>query len=74
MTSGYVLSDEVIDHKINEPAFSRDSSYRANKSLNDLDLFTKGQPIDFYKELRERTHQSIFMILCQQILNLDIGY
>ena len=53
MTSGYVLSDEVIDHKINEPAFPRDSSYRANKSLNDLDLFTKGQPVDFYKELRD---------------------
>ena len=49
MTSGYVLSDEVIDHKINEPAFPRDSSYRANKSLNDLDLFTKGQPVDFYR-------------------------
>ena len=53
MTSGYVLSDEVIDHKINEPAFPRDSSYRANKSLNDLDLFTKGQPVGFYKELRD---------------------
>ena len=47
MTSGYILSDEVLDHKINKPAFPKDSSYKANKSLNDLDLFTKGQPIDF---------------------------
>ena len=51
MTSGYVLSDEVLDHKINEPAYPKKSSYKAERSLNDLDLFTKGQPVDFYKEL-----------------------
>ena len=27
--------------------------HKAKKSLNDLDLFTKGQPVDFYKELRD---------------------
>ena len=53
MSSGYVLSDEVLDHKINEPAYSKKSSYKAERSLNDLDLFTKGQPVDFYKELRD---------------------
>ena len=53
MTSGYVLSDEVLDHKINEPAYPKKSSYKAERSLNDLDLFTKGQPVDFYKELRD---------------------
>ena len=53
MSSGYVLSDEVLDHKINEPAYPKKSSYKAERSLNDLDLFTKGQPIDFYKELRD---------------------
>ena len=53
MTSGYVLSDEVLDHKINEPAYRKKSSYKAERSLNDLDLFTKGQPVDFYKELRD---------------------
>ena len=53
MTSGYVLSDEVLDHQINEPAFAKNFSYKAKKSLNDLDLFTKGQPVDFYKELRD---------------------
>ena len=50
MSSWYVLSDEVLDHKINEPAYSKKSSYKAERSLNDLDLFTKGQPVDFYKE------------------------
>ena len=29
MTSGYVLSDEVLDHEINEPAFAKNSSYKA---------------------------------------------
>ena len=53
MSSGYVLSDEVLDHKINEPAFPKNSSFRAERSLNDLDLFTKGQPVDFYRELRD---------------------
>ena len=53
MSSGYVLSDEVLDHKINEPAYPKKSSYKAERSLNDLDLFTKGQPVDFYKELRD---------------------
>ena len=53
MTSGYVLSDEVLNHEINEPAFAKNSSYKAKKSLNGLDLFTKGQPVDFYKELRD---------------------
>ena len=53
MSSGYVLSDEILDHEINEPAYSKKSSYKAERSLNDLDLFTKGQPVDFYKELRD---------------------
>ena len=53
MSSGYVLSDEVLDHKINGPAYPKKSSYKAERSLNDLDLFTKGQPVDFYKELRD---------------------
>ena len=34
--------------------FSTSSNKKANFSLNDLELFTKGQPIDFYKELREK--------------------
>ena len=53
MSSGYVLSDEVLKHRINEPAFPKNSSFKADRSLNDLDLFTSGQPTDFYKELRE---------------------
>ena len=53
MSSGYVLSDEVLKHRINEPAFPKNSSFKAGRSLNDLDLFTSGQPTDFYKELRE---------------------
>ena len=36
MTSGYILSDEVLDNKINKPAFPKDSSYKANKSLNGI--------------------------------------
>jgi Thiamine biosynthesis protein ThiC len=39
--------------KINELAYPKKSSYKAERSLNDLDLFTKGQPVDFYKELRD---------------------
>ena len=53
MSSGYVLSDEVLKNNINEPAFPKESFHKASKSLNDLDLFTKGQPHNLYKELRE---------------------
>ena len=53
MSTGFVLSDEVLKNKINDPAFPNNSSYKASESLNDLDLFTKGQPTNLYKELRD---------------------
>ena len=53
MSTGFVLSDEVLNNKINDPAFPNNSSYKASESLNDLDLFTKGQPTNLYKELRD---------------------
>ena len=54
MSDGYVLSDEILKHKINGSAFDHVYPYNASSSLNDLDVFTKGQPFDLYKELREK--------------------
>ena len=54
MSKSFVLSDEILNHKINDSQFEKKYSYNASSSLNDLELFTKGQPINFYKELREK--------------------
>ena len=53
MPKGFVLSDKVLNNKLNSPAYNSKYSYAADKSLNDLDIFTNGQPYDFYKDLRE---------------------
>jgi len=53
-SDGYVLSDEITNHKINDPIHKYKFNYQSDKSLNDLELFTKGHPFEFYKELRER--------------------
>ena len=53
MSKGFVLSDKVINHKINSPAFEKKYLFKASEKLNDLDIFTKGQPFGLYKELRE---------------------
>ena len=53
MSKGFVLSDKVLNNKLNSPAYNFKYSYAADKSLNDLDIFTNGQPYDFYKDLRE---------------------
>ena len=54
MSSGYVLSDEILKHKINGSAFDHVYTHIASNSLNNLDIFTKGQPFDLYEELREK--------------------
>ena len=54
MSKGFILSDNILKNEINNNKFDASYSYKASKSLNDLDLFTKGQPFDFYKELREK--------------------
>ena len=54
MDQGFVLSDNILGNEINDSKFDHLYSYKPAKSLNDLDLFTKGQPFSFYKELRER--------------------
>ena len=54
MIDGFVLSDNILKNDINDNKFDSAYSYKASKSLNDLDLFTRGQPFDFYKELREK--------------------
>ena len=54
MSEGFVLSDNILKNDINDNKFDSAYSYKASKSLNDLDLFTRGQPFDFYKELREK--------------------
>ena len=54
MPNGFVLSDEVLRHKINDSKYDLKYSHKASGSLNDLELFTKGQPIDLFKELREK--------------------
>ena len=53
MSGGYVLSDEILKHKINGSAFDHVYTHIASNSLNNLDIFTKGQPFDLYEELRE---------------------
>ena len=54
MSKGFVLSDNILKNDVNDNKFDGAYSHKASKSLNDLDLFTKGQPFDFYKELREK--------------------
>ena len=53
MENGYILSNEILGHKINDSKYDHKYSFKASGSLNDLELFTQGQPIDLYKELRE---------------------
>ncbi len=53
MSKGFILSDEVLNHEINNPAYKEKYSFNPSNQLNDLDLFTKGQPFSFYKDLRE---------------------
>ena len=53
MNNGYILSDEILKNKINEAEFDYKYPHKASASFNDLELFTKGQPTNFYKELRE---------------------
>ena len=38
MPKGFVLSDKVLNNKLNSPAYNSKYSYAADKSLNDLDI------------------------------------
>ena len=53
MNNGYILSDEILKNKINKAEFDYKYPHKASASFNDLELFTKGHPTNFYKELRE---------------------
>jgi len=53
MSKGFILSDEVLNHEINGPAYKEKYSFNPSDQLNNLDLFTKGQPFSLYKDLRE---------------------
>ena len=53
MSKSFVLSSEILNNKINIPSFEKKFVHSPSNFLNDLDLFTKGQPFDLYKELRE---------------------
>ena len=53
MSKGFILSDEVLNHEINSPAYKEKYSFNPSDQLNNLDLFTKGQPFSLYKDLRE---------------------
>ena len=53
MSKGFVLSDQIINNEIRNPAFKQINSFKPSNKLNDLDLFTKGQPFNLYKELRD---------------------
>ncbi len=53
MSKGFVLSDEVLNHEINDPAYKEKYKFNPSDQLNDLDLFTKGQPFSLYKDFRE---------------------
>ena len=53
MSKGFVLSDQIINNDLKNPAFDQINTFQSSDKLNDLDLFTKGQPFDLYKELRD---------------------
>ena len=53
MSKSFVLSDQIINNEIRNPAFKQINSFIPSNKLNDLDLFTKGQPFNLYKELRD---------------------
>ena len=53
MSKSFVLSDQIINNEIRNPAFKQINSFKPSDKLNDLDLFTKGQPFNLYKELRD---------------------
>ena len=53
MSTGFVLSDHIINNEIRNPAFKQINSFKPSDNLNNLDLFTKGQPFNLYKELRD---------------------
>lgn len=53
MSNEFVLSKEVPQHKINQPAHPKHYAFRTEASLNDLYLFTQGQPFELYQTLRE---------------------
>ena len=53
MSKGFILSDEVLNHEINDPAYKEKYNFNPSDQLNDLDLFTKGHPFSLYKNLRE---------------------
>ena len=48
MTKLFDLSSQIINNKINAPAFEENFIYKPSAFLNDLDLFTKGQPFSLY--------------------------
>ena len=53
MSKSFVLSDQIINNEIRNPAFKQINSFKPSNKLNELDLFTKGQPFNLYKELRD---------------------
>ena len=53
MSKSFVLSDQIINNEIRNPAFKQINSFKPSDNLNNLDLFTKGQPFNLYKELRD---------------------
>ena len=53
MAKNFDLSSKIISNKINDHAFEKNFIHKPSGFLNDLDLFTKGQPFDLYKELRD---------------------
>ena len=55
MSKSFVLSDQIINNEIRNPAFKQINSFKPSNKLNDLDLFTKGQPFNLYKELRDNS-------------------
>ena len=55
MSKSFVLSDQIINNEIRNPAFKQINSFKPSDNLNNLDLFTKGQPFNLYKELRDNS-------------------
>ena len=73
MSKGFILSDEVLNHEINDPAYKEKYNFNPSDQLNDLDLFTKGQPFSLYK-ISEKTLLFFIMSPCPQTQSQGTGF
>ena len=54
MNSPISISNEIANSTFNEKQHSAAYDFKTTINLTDLDLFTKGQPIKEFKEMRDQ--------------------